>query len=70
MRKWLCCAIILLFAIIAQAQKAVLLHCPAVSASQLAFSYGDDLWSASHDGGVAHPLTAGPGEIRRLHEPK
>src|SRR5512147_1976507 len=65
MRKSLCCALIcafiLLFAIVAQAQKALLLHRPAVSASQLVFSYGDDLWSASHDGGPAHPLTTGPG---------
>ena len=62
MRKSLCCALIcafiLLFAIVAQAQKAVLLHRPAASSSQLVFSYGDDLWSASHDGGPSRRRTS------------
>ena len=61
MRKWLCFAFILAFAIVVQAQKPLLLHQPAVSASQLVFSYGDDLWSAPREGGAAHPLTTGPG---------
>jgi len=61
MKKWLCCAFFLSFAILAQAQKPMLLHKPAVSASQLVFSYGDDLWSAPRDGGAAHPLTTGTG---------
>ncbi|MBZ5569418.1 MAG: PDZ domain-containing protein [Acidobacteriia bacterium] len=61
MRKWLCFAFILTFAIVVQAQKPLLLHQPAVSASQLVFSYGDDLWSAPGEGGAAHPLTTGPG---------
>ena len=61
MRNWLCCAFILSFAILAQAQKPLLLHKPAASASQLVFSYGDDLWSAPRDGGPAHPLTTGAG---------
>ncbi|MGB9104737.1 MAG: protease, partial [Terriglobales bacterium] len=61
MRNWLCCAFILSFAIVAQAQKPLLLHKPAASASQLVFSYGDDLWSAPRDGGPAHPLTTGAG---------
>ena len=50
MRKWLCFAFILTFAIVVQAQKPLLLHQPAVSASQLVFSYGDDLWSAPREG--------------------
>jgi tricorn protease len=61
MRNWLCCAFILSFAILAQAQKPLLLHKPAAGASQLVFSYGDDLWSAPRDGGPAHPLTTGAG---------
>ena len=61
MRNWLCCAIMFSFAIVAQAQKPLLLHKPAASASQLVFSYGDDLWSAPRGGGPAHPLTTGAG---------
>ncbi len=61
MRNWLCCAFLLSFAVLAQAQKPLLLHKPAASASQLVFSYGDDLWSASREGGAAHPLTTGSG---------
>lgn len=52
MRNWLGCAFILSFAILAQAQKPLLLRKPTASASQLVFSYGDDLWSAPRDGGL------------------
>ncbi len=61
MKKTLSFVLILLFSIAAYAQKPVLLHRPAVSATQLVFSYGNDLWSAARDGGAAHPLTTGTG---------
>jgi len=61
MRRWLCCVFVPAMAILAWAQKPLLLHGPAASASQLVFSYGGDLWSAPRDGGVAHPLTTGTG---------
>jgi len=38
-----------------------LLHSPSVSARQVVFTYGDDIWSAPRVGGEAHPLTTGPG---------
>jgi tricorn protease len=60
MKRSFCCVfvVVMAFAMVAQAQ---LLHKPAISATQLVFSYGDDLWSATPGGGAAHPLTTGPG---------
>ena len=39
----------------------LLLRRPAISATQLVFTYGGSLWSVSRDGGDAQRLTAGPG---------
>ena len=39
----------------------LLLRRPAISATQLVFTYGGNLWSVSRDGGDAQRLTAGPG---------
>jgi tricorn protease len=38
-----------------------LLHAPTISASQIVFVYGDELWTVSRQGGPAHLLTSGPG---------
>jgi tricorn protease len=46
---------------VAAAAQTALLHKPAVGATEVVFTYGDDLWSAPRDGGAAHPLTTGPG---------
>jgi len=53
----------ILFSIFTVAQTAptALLHRPSISGSQIVFTYGDDLWVASRDGGPAHPLTTGTG---------
>src|SRR3954470_12577157 len=45
----------------AQTAPTALLHKPSVGASEIVFTYGDDLWSGPRDGGAAHPLTTGPG---------
>src|SRR5205823_10593360 len=39
----------------------LLLRRPAISATQLVFTYGGNLWIVSRDGGEARRLTAGPG---------
>ncbi|PYP51615.1 MAG: protease [Gemmatimonadetes bacterium] len=39
----------------------LLLRRPAISATQLVFTYGGNLWIVSRDGGDARRLTAGPG---------
>ncbi len=53
---------VLVFGLTAAAQSAhPLLHAPSVSRTQVAFVYGDDIWSAPRNGGDAHPLTTGPG---------
>ncbi|MEO8451659.1 MAG: PDZ domain-containing protein [Gemmatimonadota bacterium] len=44
----------------AAAQSTRLLRQPSISATQVAFSYGGDLWIASKDGGEARRLTATP----------
>ncbi len=41
---------------------ARMLQYPAVSKTQIVFSYGDDLWLVSKDGGVAHHLTTPKGQ--------
>src|SRR5262245_2056934 len=43
------------------AEKPLLLQKPTISKTQVAFSYGGDLWIASRDGGEARRLTTGPG---------
>jgi tricorn protease len=41
--------------------QTAMLHKPTVGATQIVFSYGDDLWTGPRDGGPSHPLTTGPG---------
>jgi tricorn protease len=48
-------------------QDTRLLSQPAVSASQVAFIYAGDLWTASRDGSDARRLTAHPGEESNPH---
>jgi len=43
------------------AEEARLLRMPAVSAGQVAFEYGGDIWIADRDGGSARRLTTFPG---------
>lgn len=40
---------------------AGMLRFPAVSKDRICFSYGNDLWTVSRDGGVATPLSSPPG---------
>jgi tricorn protease len=47
---------------LAQADPPLLLQKPAVSRSQLAFVFGDDLWVVPRDGGEAKRLTTGVGQ--------
>jgi tricorn protease len=44
-----------------KAESPLLLQKPAVSASQIAFSYAGDLWTVGREGGDASRLTAGAG---------
>jgi tricorn protease len=46
---------------VASANKPYLLRKPAISQTQIAFSYGGDLWTASRDGGDARRITTGTG---------
>ena len=45
----------------AQEGKPLLLRAPAISRSQVVFSYAGDLWSVSREGGEARRLTSGVG---------
>ncbi len=44
------------------APHAGMLRYPDVSATHVVFSYGNDLWTVSRDGGVALPLSSPPGQ--------
>src|SRR2546428_12259629 len=44
-----------------QSAAPLLLRRPAISATQLVFTYGGNLWIVSRDGGAGQRLTAGPG---------
>jgi tricorn protease len=44
-----------------KSEPPLLLHLPAVSASQIAFTYAGDLWIVGREGGDARRLTAGVG---------
>ena len=59
-RALLLCVFFSLFTF-AQTAPTALLHRPSIGASEIVFTYGDDLWSGPRDGGPAHPLTTGPG---------
>lgn len=59
-RALLLCVFFSLFTF-AQSAPTALLHRPSIGASEIVFTYGDDLWSGPRDGGPAHPLTTGPG---------
>ena len=50
---------------LAHAQAPLLLQHPTLSATQIAFVYGGDLWSVPRSGGVAQRLTAGIGTVSR-----
>src|SRR5271155_5617788 len=54
---------LLLFSSVARADSSppILAQHPAVSATQIAFSYAGDLWIVGRDGGSANRLTAGVG---------
>lgn len=53
---------LLLFAPFLNAQTThLLLRSPALSRTQIVFSYAGDLWSVPRQGGEAKRLTAGPG---------
>jgi len=49
----------------AHGQAPLLLQHPTLSATQIAFVYAGDLWSAPRAGGVAQRLTAGIGTVSR-----
>lgn len=51
----------LAFSAFADSKGPLLLQEPALSQTQIVFSYGDDLWSVPRQGGEATRLTAGPG---------
>lgn len=54
----------------AQSEKPLLLREPSVSRTQIVFSYADDLWIVSRDGGDAKRLTSGIGtEIDPVFSP-
>ncbi len=56
--------------LICPAQPALLLQKPTLSATQIAFVYGGDLWVTGRDGGQARRLTAGLGiETRPYFSP-
>ncbi|HUK91158.1 MAG TPA: protease, partial [Blastocatellia bacterium] len=47
---------------LAQSNKPLLMRSPAISRTQIVFSYAGDLWSVPREGGQARRLTAGKGE--------
>ena len=50
---------------LAQTEKPVLLQSPTLSKTQIAFSWGGDIWIVSRDGGDAHRLVTGTGLERQ-----
>jgi tricorn protease len=53
------------FASAKEAPGSVILREPSISDHQIIFSYGNQLWSISHKGGVARQLTRGTGNKRQ-----
>src|SRR3954451_7665880 len=62
----LACAVVLAMPAGASAEP-LLLRYPAISASQIVFTYAGDLWSTGRDGGEARRLTAGIGADSHAH---
>src|SRR5215831_4560112 len=52
-----------------QGEEALLLRHPSVSRTQVVFSYADNLWIASRDGGDARRLTTGGHESSPVFSP-
>src|SRR5258708_12274685 len=52
-----------------RAEPKPLFQRPAISATQIAFVYGGDLWIVGRGGGVAHRLTTGAGGETRPYFP-
>jgi tricorn protease len=50
-----------------QDEQPLLLRQPALSRTDIAFMFGNDLWKVSREGGEATRLTAGPGVKRGPH---
>jgi tricorn protease len=70
MMKKLGLAILLSIAAVAIAaaapnQTPLLLQTPTMNRSEIAFAYGDAIWVVSRNGGNAHRLVAGPGQLSR-----
>ncbi len=64
----LACALLAVFASsLLQAQSRYLLQQPALSSTQIVFSYAGDLWSVPRAGGEAKRLTTSPGVERSAH---
>ena len=63
MTRFVCVVSILLASFVSRAEsgKNLLLRKPALSRTQIVFSYAGDLWSVPREGGEARRLTAGPG---------
>ncbi|HVN06022.1 MAG TPA: hypothetical protein VMT86_16485, partial [Bryobacteraceae bacterium] len=57
----LICAFVLLAPVAGAQTGHLLLRSPALSRTQIVFSYAGDLWSVPRDGGEASRLTTGPG---------
>ena len=67
MRRLLSAALAALVALPLAAQETRLLRQPTVSATQVAFAYGGDLWSVGREGGEARRLTSTPAEESDPH---
>jgi len=61
MKKILGLLIALSYPLFGETDRPLLLQKPAVSRTQVVFSYGGDLWIAPREGGEARRLTTGPG---------
>src|SRR5580658_10830930 len=55
------CALLLLTPLASAQTGRLLLRRPALSRTQIVFSYAGDLWSVPREGGEARRLTVGPG---------
>lgn len=72
MRRWLLIALFGMGSLYAVGSSAhpLLLEDPTLSATHIAFAYGGMIWQVSRQGGVAHPLITGHGNLTRpLYSP-